>query len=406
MPVRPHEFISAVLRHFDPITAICRERKRFGSDEELLAFLRRFPGYDGVSARVASALRDVGILIRTSGEWFAPPFLNHFIDELYDRQRLASPEVVQAWVKTLEGNVRRLDAALEAGATAEFGEDFDLLLEDVGNTFHQVVQTVESNCLRISSEIKEYRRRVHSVQDARMRLHRLCRLHDEYLDPVVQLIKVHNEFYSVTEALTRCCSQIADRGGRCCDHARRIVSDVLWLRDRLLARLEEASAELGPLREIEARESMLATGINRALDSISNHRWDDLALHRHLSVVEERSGNMVADSTVRLYLHRLRESAGRTPPIIGGPDPVTFEPPPSEEEIIDQMRALGAVEDVMEWLINRVGAYGSEVTLQMFHSLLQRESEKLTVSADEQREYTVGRLLVQTCPWKWEGGNE
>src|SRR5438874_2181536 len=113
MPLNPQEFISFLARHYRPLEAMCRERIRFTSDDAMAAFLRRHMEEDSNPAWLINQMKDLGVLVQGSGDWSLPGFLVRFIREVQNRRLLASPQVIQSWVKKLEQHVTDLERHLD-----------------------------------------------------------------------------------------------------------------------------------------------------------------------------------------------------------------------------------------------------------------------------------------------------
>jgi hypothetical protein len=98
MPRNANDFVSFLANHFRPIEAMCKQRARFVTDDEIVAFLRPFEADDKNLNRLIGRMREAGVLMELAGEWSPPPFLVEFMEKLFDRHGLASPEVIQSWV--------------------------------------------------------------------------------------------------------------------------------------------------------------------------------------------------------------------------------------------------------------------------------------------------------------------
>jgi hypothetical protein len=408
MPRNPQEYVAFVARHFSLVDALVRRNARFGSDDEIVAFLQPFEGDDKNVSRLIGRLRDVGILIDLAGEWCVPPFLVDFIKELGERHVLASPKVIQGWVATLEGHVDHL-VQLTGAANLDLGasdiDDIRGTLLEIADVFQNIVRTVQDNCERIAAEVAEYR----ATEDAsrlRSRLARLIHLHDEYLDPVIRVVEVGGEFFAVTEKVETSCTRLAvyadERDASLADDARSIRQEVTWLRRVVVRRAEEARRELAPLCEAAARESQIARGVTHVMQSIAQGDWTALSLETHLTITVDKDATNFSDSAISRFMRLALNTADRPPPRIPADVPEQLAIPVTADDLIQKLEITESIDDLLHWVLDSCEEVELGEAVRIFHSILEIRPDR-THHTDVRRDYMRGNLIVDATTWTWRG---
>lgn len=405
------EFVSFVANHFRPLEAMCRQHRRFSSDDDIVAFLRSFEDDDKNLTRLINRMREVGVLVELAGDWAAPPFLVEFIEKLSERHALASPKVIQGWIETLRSHVAALLNQLES-ARFDFG-DFDadggrFLLHEIADVFQTIVRTVQDNCDRIATEVADYRV-VEDGKRLRSRLNRLIFLHDEYLEPVIRIVDISGDFYAVTEQVSTCCSRLAAFGNGSStalgDEARFIQREVVWLRRAVVRRAEEARRELAPLCEAAARESRIATGVNRALEAIRLRQWQLLALEQNLRIVEEKDGTLCSDLAIERYLRQVLRRKDRTPPRVPTTSPALLHIPITPDDVLDRLAEIESLEDLLEWVLDSCEEIEFDSAIRLFHAIVERRPDHAQPT-NERLDYSHQNFMINAARWIWKGETE
>lgn len=411
MPRNAQEFVEFVAKHFRPLEAMCRQRARFVSDDQIVAFLRPFAEEDKNLTRLIGRMREVGVLVELAGEWAPPPFLAEFIEKVSERHALASPKVIRSWVESLQKHVAELLNQINAASL-----DFDAFdaeagrfrLCEISDVFQLIVRTVQENCDRIATEVAEYR----TIEDAsrlRRRLERLIYLHDEYLEPVIRIIDITGEFYAATEEVSNCCARLtvlADRGASSLgEEARALQRDVVWLRRVVVRRAEEARRELAPLCEAAARESKIAKGVNRALEAVRVKQWEWLNLEGNLVIVDEKDGTLFSDRGVESYLRGALEMANHPPPRVDKIRPQSLAIPVTPDDLIERLDLIESLDDVLEWILESCDDVDLGAALRLFHAIIECRPDRACPTEDR-RDYERRELVVNAAHWTWKGKDD
>lgn len=407
MPRNPHDFVRLVAKHYRLLTAMCRDNHRFASDAEMESFIRPFVDAGTNVAMVVGRMKDLGVVAQTTGDWAPPPFLGRFLAELHQRHALASPGVVRGWVEKLGGLAQRLEALSAGGIPAGADGQLELtgVLDEITDTLSTIAATVGGNCDRIGTEVAHYRAE-EDARQMRFRLARLIDLHSNYLEPVLRLIDIGGDFYSVSEQVLSSCGRLTSRvdpfsGEHLSIAAATVARDVVWLRRGTLRRAHEANRELGPLCEAATRESAIARGVNRALEAISADAWPRLDLDRALQVVSAPDGPLLNDRAAGGYLIAVRSYREVPPPLLQPDEPTSMEVPWSAARLREELEQQPSVADVLKWICDRVGREAPDTPAGLLHDLVEAAPECLTAGTTDQR-YRFSRVDVEARVWSWQ----
>jgi hypothetical protein len=408
MPRNAQEFISFVANHFRPLEAMCRQHRRFSTDDEVVAFLRPFADDDKNLTRFINRMREVGVLVELAGDWAPPPFLVEFIEKLSERHALASPKVIQGWIDTLRSHVTALLSEIDS-AQFDFGA-FDVdagrfLLHEIADVFQTIVRTVQDNCERIAAEVADYRV-LEDGKQLRSRLNRLIYLHGEYLEPVIRIVDVSGDFHAATEQVSTCCARLAVFGERdafpLADEARFIRREVVWLRRVVVRRAEEARRELAPLCEAAVRESRIAKGVNRALEAVRVRQWDLLSLEHNLDIVEEKDGTLCSDLALERYLRQVLEAKSRTPPRVPMTTPESLQIPITPDDILERLAEIESIDDLLDWVLDSCEEIDFDSAVRLFHAIIERRPDHAHPT-QERLDYEHQNFFVNAARWTWKG---
>ena len=352
-------------------------------------------------------LKEVGVLQEMMGCWAMPSFLKDFFAQLEQRFTLASPAVIAAWVQKLRNLVSQFEKSIcqsEQGALADF-DHVGFLLSEIMDTYQVVNKTVNDNCERISEEVAGYRMTTDAAI-SKQRMQRLIFLHDEYLEPILQLLTIDGEFRNVSDDVASCCTRLRtillriEDSDAIEDKAAHVRQDIVWLRRVMVRRTEESRRELGPLCEASRRESQIAKGVNRCLDAIAKDDWSLLNLDERLVVVDFNNSQLFSDFGVEKFLSTFLSFTEETAPTIRSAKPKATEFPLNAEDVLEQLDLVEGTDDLLDWIIDRFDGLTADHTMSLFNSVLLRRPEQV-VNTCEQREYQFDYLAVNAMKWKW-----
>lgn len=410
MPRNPQEFIRFIARHYRQLADMCRDNMRFVSEAEIEAFLRPYLDKDTSAAVVVGRMKTLGVVAQTTGDWTPPAFLGRFLAEVEQRHTLASPGVVRGWIEKLASLAKSLDSLSATGIPTGADSQLELtaVLGEVTDTIWTIAATVGGNCDRIGAEVAHYRTEEDSRR-MRFRLKRLIGLHTDYLEPLLRLIDIGGEFYSVAEQLLASCARLTAHAVPGSEialslQATTVARDVVWLRRGTLRRAHEANRELGPLCEAAVRESAIARGVNRALEAIGASEWERLDLDRQLAVVVSPDGPLLNDRGALAYLLAARSYRDTPPPLLGADEPEAMDVPWTVASLREELDKVGSVEDVFDWICERVGRDQPDPPASLLHGLIEVAPECLSVASDEPQQYPFARIDVESRVWTWKGG--
>jgi len=410
MPINPATFLRFLARHYRPVEALCRQRARFTSDDEIAAFLQPYMEADISPARLISQMKEEGVLIPGTEDWSPPGFLARFLDELQNRHTLASPQVIQGWVFKLGGLVSQLEKVLAPATVSVEGLDLDaliFLLNEIDQTFRAIADTVHGNCDRIATEVAAYRT-IEDAQHLRRRLTRLVSLHDEFLEPVIRIIDITGDFQAVTERIAISCAKLSTLAepdeAPIGEESRRVRQEITWLRRSVIQRAEEAKRELGPLCDAAVRESRIAIGVNRALESIRQGQSERLELERFLPVLEDLDGTLMADASIERYLRVATQYRDQLPPELPAEEPGTLAAQWTARTLLSELNQLDAVDDLLTWLLKRCDGASADVAVSLLQSIIENRPDRAQ-PAVARHDYQIKHIRVDAQSWRWESAH-
>ncbi|MCC5785909.1 MAG: hypothetical protein JJU33_04310 [Phycisphaerales bacterium] len=406
MARHPTDFIRFLAKHYQILSAMCRENRRFTSESELEVFCGTHSPPDANAGAIARRLRELGAVTQATGDWAPPPYLRAFLAELEQRHALASPGVVRGWVEKLIDLASRLESSTSSLTGGDDRYDIAVvdLFDEITDTLASIAGAVGANCDRIGNEVSKYRSEEDATQ-IRKRLSRLVDLHASYLEPVLGLVDIGGDFHMVCERIASDCESIAqDTIGIRDDSLRQAAitasRDVVWLRRSTLRRAHEANRELGPLCEAAARESTITRGVNRALEAMANDRWDRLGLHRHLQVVIDQDGPIISDRGAKTVVSGARSYRVEPPPLLGTGSQSEMDVPWGAGALLAALEASSHVPDVLEWICDRVGWEAADGPAGLLYDLLELEADGFAAGAGT-RTYVFRGVDMDAHIWAW-----
>jgi len=409
MPRNPQEFVRFVAKHYRLVVAMCRENQRFTSEAEIEAYARAHLEVGASPAVLVGRMKSLGVVSQTTSEWTPPPFLGRFLAEVEQRHTLASPGVVRGWVEKLSDLANNLSALSANGVPTSADAQLELgaVLDEVADTISAIALTVTGNCDRIGDEVGRYRAE-EDARRVRFRLKRLISLHTDYLEPLLRLIDISGEFYRVSEQVVAACDRLAAYAMPGIDNpvspqAAAVLRHVVWLRRGTLRQAQEAHRELGPLCEAAIRESTIARGVNRALEAIGSGDWERLDLDRQLVVVSAPDGSLLNGRGVVAYLLAARSYRDVPPPPLGADEPDEMDLPWTAASVREELEKKGAVDDVFEWICERVGRDRPDTPAALLHDLIDAAPECVSVVGADVQQYPFTHIDVESRVWRWKG---
>ncbi len=409
MPKNEQEFVSYLSKHFRLIEALCARGTGFESNDELVSFLAMHTDEPESASRRASRLKEVGVLVQGAVGWMPPPFLVKFVSELKQRHVLASPKIVQGWIGQLDGFAQQLadevDRALNSLGLTNDGQ-LKPLLVDIQYTFSEIVRIVHSNCERIALEVADYRA-TEDVSRIGQRLKRLIELHDEYLQPLIQLIDINGDFYDIAGRIVQSCAVIASNEAAFRPVLREATSLrqlVVWLRVAVIHQAEEANRELAPLCLAAAQEQLISKGVNRALEFARHGEWDSLDVPNQLKILDDQNSLLFSDLAVERYLIDVQLFEDEPPPIIQFQTPEEVEPELTSADVIEQLELSGS-KDLLDSVLTRHEYLPLERAIQLVHDVIAVAPESVRAT-DEQRTYQREPFEAEAFRWAWRSDND
>jgi hypothetical protein len=407
----PVDFLRFATKHYHLLISMSGEYGGFQTDEEIEAFIHSHSTISN-RAQIVSQMKGLGILNQNTGQWALPPFLINFLISLQERHILATPEVVQAWVKKLSNLADGLNDLIDKWGV-EHGPIEDEsgihLLREISDAIHAVNTTVGDNIERIGQEVTTYR----NTEDSsvmRYRLRQLINLYENYLLPVMSILDVSGQFEAVSQQILALCTQIQigklSFGMTLADAAQNLSRQVTWLRRNILRQADEATRELAPLCKAANRESAISRGVNRAIHSILERKWQHLGLESTMAIVCDYDASLAGDDAISCFMQDAFNLREQLPPLISNTEPDILEIPISINNIRERIESIDHIDDVLTWLmVEYQSKLSLDGTVNMLFQLAESEDHRLKAS-DETFTYDFKKISVKTCKWTWNKSNE
>ena len=160
VPRNPQDFLRFLADNYHAMEAMCSQRRRFASEEEIAAFLRHYDPEDRNPARKISRMQELRMLICGVSEWAPPAFLVTFMQQLHDHHAMATPEVIRGWVQSLDRCISQVETMIgpAMAGTAILDEGRLLFfMDEIQSSIQTIVGNVEESCERITKEVADFR---------------------------------------------------------------------------------------------------------------------------------------------------------------------------------------------------------------------------------------------------------
>jgi hypothetical protein len=403
----PVEFLRFVAGHYQLLVELCKENRGFQSDDEINAFIHSHSAVTN-AGKIVSQMKRLGILNQNTAQWTLPPFLKAFLASLQERHILATPEVVRAWVDKLSSQTLELDNFVNKLGVEQSQIAFEsgqLIFQDISDTINIVFRTIGENIERIGQEVAAYRN-TENAAIMRFRLRQLVKLYENYLLPVMEILDTSGKFQAVCQQIIKLCTQIDIQGHILAEDARNLRQQVAWLQRSILQQADEASKELAPLCMAAVRESTIARGVNRALQSIQNGKWEQLNIESLIPIVYDQDSSLAGDDAISSFMQIAFDLREQTPPRISADEPELLAIPISPADIKKQLNAIEHIDDVLLWIKTQNAEYSSASNvINLIHQLSEIEPLHLKPNASHAN-YEFEQVSVKTCKWTWNLSNE
>ncbi len=384
MAINPQSFFNFAAQNYSLLHDIFR-RSGGMNDAELSELIRRHRiGLESPAALIEKliSLKIIEPLPDATAIYEMTRTLSVLFRFLLQEQRLTSTAVIQAYLDELE----RAQADLEHAIHDDKHSLIERALDEITETMERIRQDSRANREAIINEVMT----VKSNRDKRTvseRFEKINYLWNHYLEPLKDLIDVRKTMDASLDGLERLLKQGMEQfllDGALHREFIRCSVRLVRLRRDMTADFMESMHEVEPLYVSLKQDSSLARGVARTLERIGREGIRSLNLPATLAIPSGwlREG-LFNNTDIESFLHNVRGYQPQEPPVIGiGGEALSprFIPP---DELIDTLRQVLPVGDVLQWLLDRYDGYPFPELLRAYGRIFGSDVFKAGFSKEE-----------------------
>lgn len=327
----------------------------------------------------------------------AQPLLQ-LINYLYNDAVPTSPEIIQGYIAALESARKRIVIGIEAGDALSVA----MATNEVDHTLRRMQDDLDATHRAVMSEVARYKADRTSVS-VRERYLRIVGLMDQYVHPLVEIVRVDGLLVSVLDETDLALRAAREQGvyvemGMIARNERQIRA----LRRRSIHTLNESRKELQPLYEVLRRASAIAHGATLALGRLRQMKQDDWVVH--YMVQADRAGIECppTDSVLRHVINEVVSHPPTPPPVLSMEE--NGDTPPDYVRLLwlnglaTDLREELPVKDLTAWITGTFPEKGTSDMLLGLSRLLFDPTMDVQFKGGKQKQYRTrdGVLEVST----------
>lgn len=327
----------------------------------------------------------------------AQPLLQ-LINYLYNDAVPTSPEIIQGYIAALESARKRIVIGIEAGDALSVA----MATNEVDHTLRRMQDDLDATHRAVMSEVARYKADRTSVS-VRERYLRIVGLMDQYVHPLVEIVRVDGLLVSVLDETDLALRAAREQGvyvemGMIARNERQIRA----LRRRSIHTLNESRKELQPLYEVLRRASAIAHGATLALGRLRQMKQDDWVVN--YMVQADRAGIECppTDSVLRHVINEVVSHPPTPPPVLSMEE--NGDTPPDYVRLLwlnglaTDLREELPVKDLTAWITGTFPEKGTSDMLLGLSRLLFDPTMDVQFKGGKQKQYRTrdGVLEVTT----------
>ncbi len=316
----------------------------------------------------------------------AQPLLQ-LINYLYNDAVPTSPEIIQGYIAALESARKRIVAGIEAGDALSVA----MATNEVDHTLRRMQDDLDATHRAVMSEVARYKADRTSVS-VRERYLRIVGLMDQYVHPLVEIVRVDGLLVSVLDETDLALRAAREQGvyvemGMVARNERQIRA----LRRRSIHTLNESRKELQPLYDVLRRASAIAHGATLALGRLRQMKQDDWVVH--YMVQADRAGIECppTDAVLRHVINEVISHPPTPPPVLSMEE--NGDTPPDYVRLLwlnalaDNLREELPVKDLTAWITGTFPEKGTSDMLLGLSRLLFDPTMDVQFKGGKQKQY-------------------
>jgi hypothetical protein len=200
----------------------------------------------------------------------AQPLLQ-LLNFLYNDAVPTSPEIIQGYIAALESARKRIAIGVESGDALSVA----MATNEVDHTLRRMQDDLDATHRAVMAEVARYKADRTSVS-VRERYMRILGLMDQYVHPLVEIVRVDGELESTLDEIDIVLSAAREQGVYVeLAMVERNERQIRILRRRAIHTLNESRKELQPLYEVLRRASAIAHGATLALGRLRQMKLEE-----------------------------------------------------------------------------------------------------------------------------------
>ncbi len=327
----------------------------------------------------------------------AQPLLQ-LINYLYNDAVPTSPEIIQGYIAALESARKRIVIGIEAGDALSVA----MATNEVDHTLRRMQDDLDATHRAVMSEVARYKADRTSVS-VRERYLRIVGLMDQYVHPLVEIVRVDGLLVSVLDETDLALRAAREQGvyvemGMIARNERQIRA----LRRRSIHTLNESRRELQPLYDVLRRASAIAHGATLALGRLRQMKQDDWVIN--YMVQADRAGIECppTDAVLRHVINEVISHPPTPPPVLSMEE--NGDTPPDYVRLLwlnglaTDLREELPVKDLTAWITGSFPEKGTSDMLLGLSRLLFDPTLDVQFKGGKQKQYRTrdGVLEVST----------
>ena len=316
----------------------------------------------------------------------AQPLLQ-LINYLYNDAVPTSPEIIQGYIAALESARKRIVAGVEAADALSVA----MATNEVDHTLRRMQDDLDATHRAVMAEVARYKADRSSVS-VRERYLRIVGLMDQYVHPLVEIVRVDGLLVSVLDETDLALRAAREQGvyvemGMVARNERQIRA----LRRRSIHTLNESRKELQPLYDVLRRASAIAHGATLALGRLRQMKQDDWVVH--YMVQADRAGIECppTDAVLRHVINEVISHPPTPPPVLSMEE--NGDTPPDYVRLLwlnalaDNLREELPVKDLTAWITGTFPEKGTSDMLLGLSRLLFDPTMDVQFKGGKQKQY-------------------
>ncbi|MCB9183328.1 MAG: hypothetical protein H6591_05370 [Flavobacteriales bacterium] len=313
MQIAPKRFFDFCANHVPLLHAIATKPGDV-SEAQVRQLIRTFSDTaEELPETTWQRLTELGILVpleEGSSHYLMAQPLRNLIEYLHDDALPTSPEIIQGYTAALESARKRI----VSGVAAFDALSVALAASEVDHTLRRVQEDLNATHRAVMGEVARYKADRSSVS-VRERYMRIVRLMDQFVHPLVEIVRVDGLLVNTLNELDAALRSARETGvfvelGPVLRNERQIRV----LRRRAIHTLNESRKELQPLYDVLRRSSSIAHGATLALGRLKPMKLEDWVAHYVPQAARAPIECPPTDAVLRKTIHDVVAHPPQQPP--------------------------------------------------------------------------------------------